>query len=114
MEAADLQVRMLGGLSIRLNGREINDNDNRSRKIWLLMSYMIYCRTRPISQDELADLLWGDEERSSNPVNALKTMFHRVRSLLNQLDGAAGHNLIVRREGTYAWNQEIPFFLDTQ
>ena len=113
MEAADLQVRMLGGLSIRLNGREINDNDNRSRKIWLLMSYMIYCRTRPISQDELADLLWGDEERSSNPVNALKTMFHRVRSLLNQLDGAAGHNLIVRREGTYAWNQEIPFFLDT-
>ena len=113
MEAADLQVRMLGGLSIRLNGREINDNDNRSRKIWLLMSYMIYCRTRPISQDELADLLWGDEERSSNPINALKTMFHRVRSLLNQLDGAAGHNLIVRREGTYAWNQEIPFFLDT-
>ena len=113
METPDLQVRMLGGFSLRLGDREINDGDNRSRKIWLLMAYMIYCRNRPISQEELADLLWGEEERSSNPANALKTMFHRVRSLLNQLDNGAGHDLIIRREGTYAWNQEIPFTLDT-
>ncbi len=70
-------------------------------------------RNRSISQEELADLLWGEEERSSNPINALKTMFHRVRSLLNQLDSTAGHTLIIRQEGTYAWNQEIPFSLDT-
>lgn len=113
MEIPDLQVRMLGGFSIRLGGKEINDSDNRSRKVWLLMAYMIYCRNRSISQEELADLLWGEEERSSNPINALKTMFHRVRSLLNQLDSAAGHSLIVRQEGTYAWNQEVPFSLDT-
>lgn len=113
MEAPDLQVRMLGGFSLRLGDREINDGDNRSRKIWLLMAYMIYCRNRPISQEELTDLLWGEEERSSNPINALKTMFHRVRSLLNQLDSTAGHELIVRREGTYAWNPDVPFSLDT-
>ena len=113
MEPLDLQVRMLGGFSIRLGGKEINDSDNRSRKVWLLMAYMIYCRNRSISQEELADLLWGEEERSSNPINALKTMFHRVRSLLNQLDSSAGHSLIVRQEGTYAWNQEVPFSLDT-
>ena len=100
MEIPDLQVRMLGGFSIRLGGKEINDSDNRSRKVWLLMAYMIYCRNRSISQEELADLLWGEEERSSNPINALKTMFHRVRSLLNQLDSYAGHSLIVRHEGT--------------
>lgn len=113
MEPLDLQVRMLGGFSVRLGQREINDSDNRSRKVWLLMAYMIYCRNRPISQEELAGLLWGEEERSSNPVNALKTMFHRVRSLLNQLDSAAGHDLIIRRDGSYAWNPEVPFSLDT-
>lgn len=113
MEAVDLQIRMLGEFSISLGKQEINDSDNRSRKVWLLMAYMIYCRNRSVSQDELADLLWGDEERSSNPVNALKTMFHRVRSLLNQLDSAAGHHLIVRRDGTYAWNPDVPFSLDT-
>lgn len=113
MEDPVLQIQMLGRLSIRLGGHEINDGDNRSRKIWLLLAYMIYNRSRSISQDELVDLLWGEEQRSSNPVNALKTMLHRVRSLLNQLDSTAGHSLIVRREGTYAWNQEIPFSLDT-
>jgi hypothetical protein len=32
METPDLQVRMLGGFSIRLGGKEINDSDNRSGK----------------------------------------------------------------------------------
>ena len=112
MEDAHLQVRMLGEFSISLGGREITDSDNRSRKVWLLLAYMIYCRGRGISQEELVDLLWGEEEGSSNPLNALKTMFHRVRSMLNQLDGAAGHVLIVRREGSYAWNPDVSFSFD--
>lgn len=57
MEAVDLQIRMLGEFSISLGKQEINDSDNRSRKVWLLMAYMIYCRNRSVSQDELADLL---------------------------------------------------------
>ena len=48
-----LKVNMLGGLSIRSGDVEINDGDNRSRKVWLLLAYMIYCRKRPITQEEL-------------------------------------------------------------
>jgi DNA-binding transcriptional activator of the SARP family len=81
MESTALQVRMLGEFSIRQGRQEINDSDNRSRKVWLLLAYMIYCRNRNVSQEELIDLLWGSEERSSNPINALKTIFHRVRSM---------------------------------
>lgn len=112
MEDSGLQVRMLGEFSIRQNSQEISDSDNRSRKVWLLLAYMIYCRTRTVSQDELIRLLWGDEEGSSNPVNALKTMFHRVRSLLSQLNANAGHTLIVRRDGNYAWNTDVPLLFD--
>ena len=61
MENSGYQVRMLGTFSIRKGDQEINDGDNRSRKIWLLLAYMIYCRTRTISQDELVNLLWSDE-----------------------------------------------------
>ena len=39
-------------------------------------------------------------------------MFHRVRASLNQLDGAAGHTLIIRRDGCYAWNTDVPFTYD--
>lgn len=108
-----LKIRMLGGISLSWNGREITDGDNRSRKVWLLLAYMICCRNHSITQDELYGLLWGDES-TSNPGNALKTIFHRVRTMLDNLGEGAGHTLIVRREGSYSWNDTIPLTLDME
>ena len=108
-----LNVQMLGGFSLSWNGRKITDDDNRSRKVWLLLAYMICCRNRPVSQSELFSLLWGDEG-TTNPVNALKTMLHRVRAMLDGLGGGAGHTLIIRREGSYSWNSAVPICVDTE
>ncbi|MEG0780974.1 MAG: BTAD domain-containing putative transcriptional regulator, partial [Oscillospiraceae bacterium] len=108
----DLHVHMFGEFAITLGDKTINDSDNRSRKIWLLLAYMIYFRNRIITQEELIDLLWSDDEGSSNPANALKTMFHRVRTMLNQLGEDVGHQLIVRRQGDYAWNPDVDFTFD--
>lgn len=107
-----LEVRMLGGFSIRCGSREISDSDNRSKKVWLLLSYMIFYRNRSISQTELLDLLWGADDGSSNPVNALKTMLHRVRATLNQLGENMGYLMVLRRKGSYAWDTETPLFSD--
>lgn len=112
MDQRELRVRMFGDFSIQYGEAEISDCDNRSRKVWLLLAYMIYCRNRAITQDELIGLLWGDEERSTNPVNAMKTMFHRVRTTLNHLGDNVGHTFIIRQGGNYAWNPEILFFFD--
>lgn len=112
MDNNALSIRMLGGFSIRLGDMEINGADNRSKKVWLLLAYMICCRSRSITQDELIELLWSDEESSSNPVNALKTMFHRVRAMLDGLGQGVGHRLIIRRDGSYAWNPDVVFTLD--
>ena len=109
-----LKVNMLGGLSIRSGDVEINDGDNRSRKVWLLLAYMIYCRKRPITQEELVRLLWDDADSVTNPANALKTMFHRVRTTLDRLGDSAGHILIVRQGGSYAWNCKVPLTLDVE
>ena len=83
MIPADLQVRMLGEFSIKLRSAEISDSDNRSRKVWLLLAYMIYGRNRSICQADLTRLLWGEEECDPNLLNSLKTMFYRVRTTLN-------------------------------
>ncbi len=114
MSAKQLQVRMLGSFSIGLGDKKIDDSGNRSRKVWLLLAYMIYYRSRPIAQEELIGLLWGEEESSANPANALKTMFHRVRTMLDQLGESAGHDLIVRRRGGYAWNPETSVHFDVE
>lgn len=114
MEEKRLRVRMLGAFSVELDDKKMDDSGNRSKKVWLLLAYMIYCRNRPVPQEELTGLLWGDEENSSNPLNALKTMFHRARTMLNQLGSNAGHDLIVRRDGSYAWNTDIPMWFDVE
>ena len=56
---------MLGDFSIRNGSAQICDSSNRSRKIWLLLAYFIYNRTRAVTPHELIDLLWGDEEHTS-------------------------------------------------
>lgn len=97
MSIDKIRVQMLGRFCIGAGDREIDNSGDRSHKVWLLLAYMIYDRDRAITQEDLIRLLWGEEESSSNPLNALKTMFHRVRTTLNQLDSSAGHELIVRR-----------------
>ena len=107
-----IRVQMLGGFSLRLGNNEINDSDNRSKKVWLLLAYMIYRRQRSIPQDSFFELLWGSKEGNTNPINALKTMFHRARSTLDGLEPSIGHRLIIRQEGSYAWNTDIPLECD--
>jgi DNA-binding SARP family transcriptional activator len=112
VEHETIQVHMLGDFSIRWGGMEISDRDNRSRKAWLLLAYLIYCRERTAAPDDLSRLLWAHEEGSTNPQNALKTMLHRVRAMLNGLGSDAGATLIVRKKGCYAWNTEVPLSCD--
>ena len=114
MNSKQLRVRMLGSFSIEMGDKKVDDSGNRSRKVWLLLAYMIYYRSRPISQEELTGLLWGEEDSSANPANALKTMFHRVRILLDQLGDSAGHRFIVRQKGGYAWNPETSIRFDLE
>jgi len=114
MGASRIHVQMLGNFSITSGKHSVDDSSNRSKKMWLLLAYMIYSRSRSVSQDDLLRLLWGDEEENNNPQSALRTLFHRVRSMLDQLDGADGHELIVRRGGSYAWNTQFPLELDVE
>lgn len=109
-----LKVRMLGHCSLTLGKREISDKENRSRKAWQLLAYMIYFRHRTIPQEELLSLLWGKDRKSTQPANALKTMLHRIRDMLDTLCENAGRQLIVRRDGTYAWNNSFPLQLDVE
>ena len=110
MEA--LKVQMLGGFSISTKTNLISDRDNRSRKIWTLLAYLIYHRHRVIMQEELISLLWSEEEQGANPVSALKTMFHRTRTVLDRLWDGAGRELILSRNGGYIWNTEYPLEVD--
>lgn len=88
--------------------------DNRSRKLWLLLAYIIYHRHRVVLQEECINLLWGEGEAGVNPAGAFKTVLHRLRSMLDGLWPKAGHNLILRQNGGYIWNKEVVTVLDIE
>ena len=96
-----IQVRMLGEFSISTQSQQLCDSDNRSRKVWILLAYLIYHRNRVVTQDELMSLLWDDASTSANPSGAIKTIFHRARITLDRLWPRAGHELIRKQSGGY-------------
>jgi len=109
-----VHIRMLGEFSLQAGEVTISDSDNRTRKLWLLLACLLCHRGRPISQKKLIELLWGEEPASSNPENALRITFHRVRTMLNRLWPDAGHQLIQRCDTGYYWNTEIPMTMDSE
>jgi len=106
-----LKVHMLGEFSLTLGPKTINDQSNRSKKVWTLLEYLIAFRDREISQNDLIDLLWPDGE-TINPAGTLKTLLHRARAAISELGFCGGKELVVSLRGTYAWNTGVPMEVD--
>jgi len=107
-----IKITMLGNFSLRVGDVMIDDNANRSRKVWCLLAYLICNRERIVPQDELIKLLWGDDGNSDNPSGALKTTLYRVRSMLADLAKDMGDDLIIHKSGGYRWNPEVETEVD--
>ena len=109
-----LNVQMLGNFSFSEGENLISDLQNRTKKVWLLLAFILCKRGQIVSRKELIQLLWGEDATSNNPENALKITFHRVRSLLDQLEPNAGHQLVIWQNNGYTWNMNIPMTLDIE
>lgn len=114
MNGPTLQVQMLGQFTLRYGDRTISDSDDRSRRVWSLLAYMLYNHGRSFAQEELIHLYWSNGEKSADPGNALKSIFHRIRAALDKLQPGLGRLLIRRKAGRYFWNNVIPLSLDVE
>lgn len=114
MNGPTLQVQMLGQFTLRYGDRTISDSDDRSRRVWSLLAYMLYNHGRSFAQEELIHLYWSNNEKSADPRNALKSIFHRIRTALDKLQPGLGRLLIRRKAGRYFWNNAMPLSLDIE
>jgi len=57
---------------------------------------------------------YAADDDSADPAGKLKAMFYRARTMLGALGENAGHELIIRKNGTYAWNTEADTVLDAE
>ena len=110
---SNYEITMFGEFTIS-NGKEIiTDQANRSKKVWTLLEYLIVHRDRSVTQKELVDLLWPGND-TKDPINTLKVLMHRVRSLLDELGKDSGKKLIYYKSGAYGWNDELKCSVDTE
>ena len=114
MNGPTLQVQMLGQFTLRYGDRTISDSDDRSRRVWSLLAYMLYNHGRSFAQEELIHLYWSNSEKSADPGNALKSIFHRIHTALDKLQPGLGRLLIRRKAGRYFWNNAMPLSLDIE
>ncbi len=114
MNGPTLQVQILGQFTLRYGDRTISDSDDRSRRVWSLLAYMLYNHGRSFAQEELIRLYWSNSEKSADPGNALKSIFHRIRTALDKLQPGLGRLLIRRKAGRYFWNNVMPLSLDIE
>lgn len=109
-----IQIRMFGDFTIEAGDARISDAASRSRKGWSALAYLICSRKTIVSQKKLVDLLYGEEEDSANPENALRITLHRIRANLDQLWPGAGKELLLYKAGGYCWNPQAEITLDCE
>ena len=114
MNQITLEVRMFGHLSLTLGDKKIHCTDNRAKRVWMLLAYLLHHRHRTVTSDELLSLLWNEEKGGANPAGALKTAMHRVRATLDQLGEGMGHDLLLFKNGGYVWNPEVTLKIDKE
>ena len=107
-----IKVSMLGEFTLQFGDALLRESGTRSRRIFGLLSFLICHRGHPVSQYKLIDLLWGDSGEITNPENTLRILLHRTRSQLDQLYAGAGRECILRKDGSYIGNPEIPVEAD--
>lgn len=107
-----IHIHMLGDFFLQYQDNKICEADNRSRRIWSLLSFLIYYRGQQISPKRLFEQIWGNDTDVNNPENTLRLLLHRTRAMLDQLYEGAGKECILRKEGGYCWNPDIPIVVD--
>ena len=75
---------MLGEFSITMNGHQLTNLKGRTKRVWMLIEYLLANRHKDISIQKLSEILW-EEDKCSDPLNALKNLVYRARQLLKSI-----------------------------
>lgn len=105
-----VKVKMFHSFEVEYNGKVINELDNRSQKMWLLLAYIIYFRNKSVSQEALLTDIWNSDDGSTS---VLKTTLHRLRTMLSELfDEEFGHEFLVCHKKMYSIDESYSIECD--
>ncbi len=106
-----ISIRLFDGFEITRDGKPILENLSGTRKTKLFVAYLLVNRDRPITHQELFELLWSGEDYA-NPATALRTLLYRFRSMIEKEGVKALDGAIISHRGTYQWNKDLDISID--
>jgi DNA-binding SARP family transcriptional activator len=106
-----IKIRLFDGFEIRKGDMPILKNLSNTRKTKLFVAYLLVNRDRPITHQELFELLWSGEDYA-NPATALRTLLYRFRSMIDSEGADALAGAIISHRGTYQWNRDLDVSID--
>lgn len=108
-----LDVRLFGEFAMRYGNHVLTGNVGRSKKVWMLIQYLLANRGKEIPQERLMEDLWPEEEYD-NPFNTLKNLIYRARTVLKTLFGDEAADFIAFDRNGYSWNAAVPCHVDAE
>lgn len=103
-----IRISMLGKFEIQLNGRPVLQGLAQSRKVQLLVQYLLLQYGRPATHGELTATLWGN---AGDADMSLRAVMHRFRNMAEKEDPVL-KNCILTTRGAYVWNTALPAEVD--
>ena len=106
-----LYVRMLGGFSLRWNGKLVAggskaiDSQNTS-----LLQILIHEKEKGVSRDKLEELLFSDRDMN-NIHHALQSVIYNTKQKLLKA-GIPAENCIEQTKGVFRWSDSVPTVVD--
>ncbi len=106
-----INIRLFNGFEITRGDKPILESLSNTRKTKLFVAYLLVNRDRPITHQELFELLWSGEDYA-NPATALRTLLYRFRALIDKEGADALAGAIISHRGTYQWNKDLDVSID--
>lgn len=108
MTQPKIRITMLGKFEIAVDGRPALAGMAQSRKIQLLVQYLLLQYGRPATHAELTAALWGN---AGDADMSLRAVMHRFRTMAAKEDPAL-ESCILTERGAYVWNTELDCEVD--
>lgn len=101
-----IEITMLGGFQITVDGKPVLTQLGQSRKATALVQYLLLQNGRKVPHKELTDALWASES-TTNPDMALRAILHRFRNMVEEEGVRALEDCIITNRGSYQWNTAL-------
>ncbi len=109
-----VRVTMLGKFAIRKGTYTLSQTGGRAKQVWLLIEYLLAHRRLGTSAEKLIEVFWGEDDPCGNPMNTLKNLVYRARTMLQAELHDGGTPFILYSRGSYLWNPDLPCTVDAE